>query len=340
MNESARGWEKTLPGGLPGDVLSEIGRFVDRLPENSSCLATGSIIEGIGNANSDIDLYVVNDSDSSAASPVSIGIRGSRYVDCEYIEASALSQLLNRFAQDTGELSDLSLRDFDRYYRIAVAARLVVTDSVAPLLSEFSVERSRELFTRRSLLFARDLLAKARVAHAIGNPRESVVYLREAASWRATSLLSGAGEGYPKLKWVTVKAERVFGRGSAQYDDCLRGVWATPEDLEGTLAWIGGELGAVLYGPSAPIGWALGEGVTVVPEEPGPYLIRGRRSIARTTGAVGRIVALLDAGAVWEQAVAELSEQWSIDPWDINVSLRADADELARSGYLVAQERS
>lgn len=219
-----------LPENLAQDVVDEIDAYLERVPHGTSCLATGSLIEGFGNSNSDIDLYVIQPSGSTATKPIAIGIRDSRYVDVEYLNLAALHKLADAFRDTTPDEAPqaLTLRDFDRYYRLSVAARLKVTGEAEAALDRCSSERSATLFARWSLAQAAAYLARATVARALQEVPRAVILARQAAVWRATSQLADEGEAYPRLKWVTVKAARRFGADTPGYRSCLQGYDVTP----------------------------------------------------------------------------------------------------------------
>src|SRR2546421_11172781 len=82
------------------EVVDEIEHVVTRIGSDVSCVATGSIIEGFGNANSDIDLYLVYDA-TRHGQPTTVGMRRGRYVDCEHIPLAGLGDLAERVARST-----------------------------------------------------------------------------------------------------------------------------------------------------------------------------------------------------------------------------------------------
>lgn len=341
MTAAEPAWTGRLPAGLPDGVTAEIKRFVEQVPADASCVVTGSIIEGLGNKNSDIDLYVIHDTGNATTRPVSIGIRDSRFVDCEFLGVQGLARLAERFArarETRADLAGFALRDFDRYYRLAVAVRIRVTEQAGPVLDNCRVDHSCRLFAAWSLLRAAEHLARARTALALGERWRAVMLLRETAYWRATSVLARAGEGYPKLKWTVVKADRRFGRDSAEYRSCLRGLWTVPEEAEAELEWLAERVvlpEALRSAPDGP-GWTLAEEVTVVPDGDVRHLVRGRKSLAAVTGLTARVVTALDGGHAWPEAVAEAAAELKVGTEDVIESARAELRRLADGGYLVS----
>ncbi|MDP4500499.1 hypothetical protein [Nonomuraea turcica] len=321
-------------------MAQEITQFVERVPEDASCVATGSLIEGIGNANSDIDLYIIQGSPGSASRPVSIGIRGSRYVDCEYLNIGAIEQLAARFDPSSAghSPSRFTLRDIDRYYRLAIAARLTVSDEVATVLDRCSKGRSCQVLAEWSLARAYEYLARSDVEHALGRGDRALVSLREAALWRSTSVLAAAGEGYPSLKWATVKAARLFGTGTATYRDCLYGASALPDDFAIVRKWLRERVvvSAGVLQEFTGQRWDLNPEVAVVVDGGALHLVLGRKSIAQVAGTAGLIITRLCEGRPWQEAVGMVAGACDIPVEYVLTASYRHMHELAAAGYLIA----
>jgi hypothetical protein len=326
-----------IPDVVPASAHDEIARFADRLPDGFSCLVTGSLVEGIGNVHSDVDLYVLQPA-GARSRPISIGIRGARYVDCEYFAVEVISQLADRM-QDEGAdaLLGLSERDFNRYYRIAIGIPLVTTGDAVEVLRRCRRERACARYAQWSAVRAHEHLARAAVAHAFGQTRRARLLLRETALWRATHLLAAAGEGYPSLKWTGVKASRRFPAGSAQYHACLEGYERSFEDVAAELE----RMRALVAVPEAVLAAVsrhpvqLGGEVTVVGDGEDRYLLNGRRTIARAPGLLSRIVGELARGDHWPHAARRVAAGLSLPTGEVIAAARADLRYLQEVGYLV-----
>lgn len=335
-------WRERVPEDLGQDIIDEMGAYMERVPDAASCVATGSLIEGLGNCNSDIDLYVIQPSDNTATNPVAIGIRDSRYVDVEYLNLAALHKLADAFEAASADevLSAFTLRDFSRYYRLAISARLQVTEEGEALLDRCSTQRSSALFARWSLTQAAEYLARATVARGLRDVPRAVVLTRRAAVWRATSLLAAEGEGYPHLKWATVKAARRFGADTPGYRSCLQGHDVTPATLDTELAVLRERIA-----PEAATGagddavWTLAEGVNTVADGDDLHLILGRRSIARVDGLRRVLVHHLAEGRSWPAAVQLTAEQLHVTPGDVRMTAAPLMRELADAGYVASATR-
>ncbi|MET7369769.1 hypothetical protein ABZS61_28660 [Streptomyces sp. NPDC005566] len=331
-------WRERVPENLGRDVTDEMAAYVERVPEAASCVATGSLIEGLGNGNSDIDLYVIQPSDGAATNPVAIGIRDSRYVDVEYLNLAALHKLADAFeAASADEVpAAFALRDFARYYRLAIAARLQVTDEGEALLDRFSTQRSSALFAPWSLTQAAVHLARATVARGLKDVPRAVVLTRRAAVWRATSRLAAEGEGYPHLKWATVKAARRFGADTPGYRSCLEGHDVTPATLDAVLAALREHIAPAAATGGDDVVWTLAEGVTTVADGDDLHLILGRRSIARVDGLRRVLVDHLAEGNSWSATVELTAEQLHVSPGDVRTTAAPLMRELADAGYVAS----
>ncbi|WP_328904144.1 hypothetical protein OHR86_33000 [Streptomyces sp. NBC_00441] len=333
---SAFAWTAGLPEQSAAAVVEEIDACLRTVPEDAACVATGSLVEGIGNANSDIDLYIIRTAGPGSTNPVAIGIRDSRYVDCEYLDLGAMHQLATAFADPKAadRVATFALRDFDRYYRLAICARLRVTDEVASVLDLFSAERSCALFNGWCMLSAHTYLARAAVAQAMDEIPRAVLLLRRAAVWRAASVLAEGGEGYPSLKWTTVKAARLFGAGTAAQQDCLDGCETPPEDLGAALPRLRARIHARREPAHDPSHWRLADSAGVVPDGAAAHLVLGRKAIVRTDGLTALLVRRLHDGTPWPEAVENTAADLGVPATDVHAAAAAPARELAAAGYL------
>ncbi|MGH9213668.1 MAG: hypothetical protein ACRD2C_23780 [Acidimicrobiales bacterium] len=329
----------SLPDSVPADARDEISRFLPHLPPATSCIATGSLVEGIGNANSDIDLYILQDSRQAEAKPISIGMRRFRYLDCEYMSHEGVDGLAAKFQDpSTSAVIEFKQRDFNRYYRLAIGAPLVLTQDVAELLTRFSKEQACRHFGQWSLLRAYQHLARATVSHALGDARRARLLLREAARWRASSVLAAAGEGYPSLKWTTVKAARRFGADTPAYRDCLAGYLDNSGDLGRDLAHLRERIRLPEESRRAAGAerWALNDDVRMVSASEGHYLLHGKQSIVRLSGIASLLAAEMGRGRRWDDAVASVATELSVPVHEVLAAASPYMRELGRSGYLVA----
>jgi hypothetical protein len=326
----------TLPASVPASAMEEMTKFVAQLEDGVSCLATGSLIEGLGNAHSDVDFYVLQP-DDRLARPTAIGLRGSRYVDCEYLPLRGVERLVGRFEDADGEpLLAFSQRDFDRYYRLAIGVPLVQTDEAAGILRRCSKQAACARYADWASLHAYQHFARAVVAHALEQDRWAKALLREAALWCAVRTLAHAGEGYPSFKWTEVKAARRYGVGSRGYHDCMDDYLASVNHLPTALARMRSRSAPPRHvlAELAATGWALGNGVTVVSTDGAHYLVQGRKSLVRVSELVGRLVVRLHQGVTWPDAVAQVSAGLSMPAQELVAASHAPLRDLRKAGYL------
>jgi hypothetical protein len=332
-----RRMEAGVPDGVPADAKEEISRFVAALPAGVACVATGSLIEGLGNENSDIDLYLIQP-DGSAGNPISIGIRKARYVDCEYLTVSAVARLAERFANpDATDLAELTPRDFDRYYRTSIGIPMVADEAMLELLTEFTPQRCAVLFARKCDLRAYHYLTRAVVAHAAGDPRAARVLLREAWLNRAMRVLAEAGEGYPSSKWTEVKAARRFGAGTPEYAECLYGLLDPASDLAEDLAAARERIRPNDDVRSAfPLErWQLAENVRVVAEGCALHLIRNK-SITRISGVLEPVITRLGDAGSWDDALTKAATELGVPIEEFRIAISGGVRELVKGSYLAA----
>jgi hypothetical protein len=342
MSRLPSGLLSRLPESIPKAARDEVVGVVEQLAEDTSCLVTGSLVEGIGNAHSDVDFYIVQPA-GAPARPVTIGIRGARYVDCEYLTVNAIMQLADRIADPSGTtLVGLNQRDFDRYYRLAIGIPLVVTAEVATALDRCTTVRACERFGQWSALQAYQHFARAAVSHALDRPRHAQLLLREAALWRASGALAEVGEGYPALKWTEVKAARRFGAGTAAYRDCLAGYLGPTDDVAVELD----HARSRVVPPAAALSvmrehvWTMEDRVEVVDGNGVTYLLLGGRSIGWVGGVAGMVVAKLSVGEEWRKVVADLAATLAVTGDEVMAASFADLQALAAAGFLHSGRRS
>jgi hypothetical protein len=300
---------------LSAEIRASVTRIAENLPPDTSCVATGSLVEGLGNANSDIDLYVIHHGEDSRLS-VSFGLRGSRYVDCEHLAEDAVAELAERVPGLTwGSLHTARLRDIDRFYRLSISIPVRVDPRAESLLPRFGKAAADAAFARWARMRAHEHLARAACLLASGAEAPADVLLREAALWHASYILAETGEGYPSLKWMAEKAGRQFGRDSTVFHELVDG-WLRPS---GSLA----ERLARQMAVDAPPdllqvlelrSCALAAGVRFVPGKNGGHLVRGTRSVARCDGLVASVCSHMAAGLSWHEATDQVAARISVAP--------------------------
>jgi hypothetical protein len=320
----------------PREVVDEIEYVVTRIGPAVSCVATGSIIEGFGNANSDIDLYLVDDA-ARHGQPTTVGMRRGRYVDCEHIPLAGLGDLAERVAGSTwATLDELSQRALDRYYRLAVGIPVVLTAGLHRILPLFQKTVMAEVFARWSTVRAYESLARAACVRAPADPREAELLLRETALWHATAVLAARGEAYPVTKWVGEKAARCFGRDSLRYQEILADYVRPQGDLADRLDRLRSRVDppeallAVVNGRSC----RLADGVRLVSGTDEVILLRPDRVITRLRGVVADVCSHLAGGADWADATDRAARDTGVRPAEVRAACWRLLAPLRTAGYV------
>jgi hypothetical protein len=321
---------------LPEVFQEEAQKILENLPKETSCVATGSIVEGFGNPHSDIDMYII----TAAQVPgqvTAMGIRKSRYVDCEYMRILAIEKLCQRINGSTwNDLEHISLREIDRYYRIAIGIPIRVSDDAAAMLGRFSKAVGCAVFSRFALLQAYQHLGEAAYAVAARVPAAGLL-LRESALWHATYRLAVEGEGYPSVKWTGEKAARRYRRGSPAFQemvaDYMRPAGSPGEQLTALRSAITlpTDLQAMLDGRSC----RLAEEIEFIDGPGDSYLVAQRSCVSRVSGPVARTCRRLAAGDTWFAATAAVADELRLPPGELREAVWRMTADQRRHGFLI-----
>ena len=322
---------------LPQSMRGEIDRIVAALPPTASCVVSGSLVEGLGNPNSDLDLYAISE-DRSAGRSTTIGIRQGNYVDCEHVKLTAVEQLCERVdAGGWAEAETVGLKDIDRYYRLAIAVPVRVTPAAARVLGSLRIASAAEALIRHAGLRAYEHLALAACLTATGQAREADLILREASLWWATGRLAAAGEGYASLKWVGEKAARRYGRGSTEFRELVDGYLRPAGSLDERV----GALRAAVAAPAALTAVleartaGLAERVQFLEAGEHAYLMKPAESIVRLDGVVVPVCRVLAAGASWREATDQVAGSLGLAPAEFRAAAWRESGHLRAHSLLV-----
>ncbi|GIJ62226.1 hypothetical protein [Virgisporangium aurantiacum] len=335
MAQTAERGDRRL-AALPQHLQTEIGRVVGWLAPTASCVVSGSLIEGIGNASSDLDLYVISE-DGSPGRSTTIGLRGSHYVDCEYLKLVELEQLGERVErQDWHDVVDHSLKDIDRYYRLAIGVPVRVTPAVARALAGLSPACAATALARHATYRAFEQLARSALAAATGAGQEAELLLREAIQWRSTATLAEDGEAYPSLKWAGEKAARRHGRDSARFRELVDGFLRPTGALDGRIHQLRAalavhpDLAEALDSRSC----RLAAGVRLVETGDTAHLIKGRDSIVPVAGPTTALCRQLAEGRSWREATDPVGRSLRLPPVEVRTAMWAETRQLRAQGFL------
>lgn len=206
---------------------------------------SGSLVEGFGNENSDLDLFLVRAEGEATPDPrlvlATVGVEGA-YVDYEvYNQANmaGISAAVNGTdPSDFRAVWQTPLDRIDLYYRTAIAEAAYNEDGLRRLQRDFDQEVAARLLQAWAGLRSVIKLQEARESLDASYAQQALVAAQAAAAYACDSCLASSGEAYPNLKWRFEKIARRFGRDSALYARMwqlkapgARGVTAYLEDV-------------------------------------------------------------------------------------------------------------
>lgn len=218
-----------------------VASWASSLTGPGALLLSGSLVDGLGNARSDLDLYFVGGDRPGPG--VQMALTATSYVDVERIESTALAELTARVEQVPADpwISRTSLSDLDRYYRLAIALPVLDGRPVPAEVAALDRESACRALAHWGDLHATANAARARLALGAGRAREAVCYAHESVVLMATSVLARAGDGYASAKWVDEKARRTLGSHTEAYAELNRLLtFAGPsaDYVSTALAWV------------------------------------------------------------------------------------------------------
>jgi hypothetical protein len=318
-------------------VLSEVAQLLKLADGPISCLATGSLAEGLGNRNSDIDLYVVTpDTGKRRSQSTSIGMRGSRYVDCEFITVESLTALADRIrSADWATIASLQAKDFDRYYRTSIGIHVVRQPALDSLFERFDKEIACNAYGMWCAAQTLVTLGVAEMLFTSGRVLPAAVHLRAALHWELIRTLANQGQGYPSTKWTMEKAARLSADGS-RFDEAAL-------DVGTDTSQVGHGIQALAERFTAPpellasldrSDWGLRAGVKLVETEAVSYLTAGSKSIVKLTGPLAGVCALLAAGQEWRAATEHVAERLGMSAQMLRLAISPDLQKLHVAGFV------
>jgi hypothetical protein len=202
---------------------------LDRIPEREKFVSepsdiayvSGSRLAGLGNARSDLDLFVVYEDAARAKAAPRMFILDEFRVDMERYSLEAMHALARRINEvdvdDPAAVGALAHDNIDLYYRTSIGAAVHNAAGFADLVRAFESRRATEVYRAWSIARAATLLAEARAL--LGTPKRERAYLRARRALSAAVEAVGAahGYGYPSTKWCFVKLADIYGHDAAEF---------------------------------------------------------------------------------------------------------------------------
>jgi hypothetical protein len=284
---------------------------------------SGSIVEGFGNENSDLDLFLVRAGGEVTADPrlvlATVGL-GETYIDYEvYNEANMAAVAAQINDTDVGDFRavwSLPLSRIDLYYRTAIAECAYNAKGLARLQGSFSRTVLAERLEAWTGLRCVHSLKQARELLDAGDGRHASVAAQNACGYAVDASMAREGEAYPNLKWRFEKVRRHFGVESELYERAWslkapggRGIPAYVEAVHAFCC----DLGMDRYADWGPDELRLGQARdAAVFKVAGRHYIVQNRSYVYELNVAGRYVwDALDGAATRPQLIERLTTRFN-----------------------------
>ena len=238
MTDAARR-RVTGPAGGPGhraapavlDRITRIARELVRAPDQM-VVACGSLVEGLGNAASDIDLLVIDPAGAGTARakdepgvPLTVdtladmlGAGRPELVDAEWVSRGYVLALVDRVhALAPGARTVPEFIDLEQYYRFAAGVAVVNPAAYAEIRDRMSVDRLGVLLAADAGERVAGLLAETVAYRAAGLAGAAAYAAQQLLSWTLHVHVIERGERFPPRKWRYEKLARLHGVESPLY---------------------------------------------------------------------------------------------------------------------------
>jgi hypothetical protein len=189
---------------------------------------SGSLVEGFGNENSDLDLFLIRHEGEATPDPrlvlATVGVEGA-YVDYEVYNQANMARISGAInatdVTDFRTVWETSLDRIDLYCRTAVGEAAFNPEGLRLLQRQFDRKVAARLLQTWAGLRSVVKLQESRESFDAGRAQQSLIAAQAAAAYACDSYLASQGEAYPNLKWRYEKIARRFGRDSRLY----RRIW-------------------------------------------------------------------------------------------------------------------
>lgn len=330
-----------MTAGRPSFPTERIAQEIITGPEDV-VFFSGSLVEGFGNENSDLDLFLVRQEGEATPDPrlvlATVGVEGA-YVDYEvYNQANmaAVSGAINATdVSDFRAVWETSLDRIDLYYRTAIAEAAYNPAGLRRLQRDFDGGVAARLLQAWAGLRSAIRLQEARESLDAGYAPQALIAAQAAAAYACDSYLASEAEAYPNLKWRYEKIARRFGRDSALYrrmwglkSPGTRGVTAYMEEV----AAFCDEMGMGAYAAWTPDELLLSQarGIRLFPIGQRHVLVQNKTMAFELSTQAAAAWRALRRPMTRPQLIERMAKRW-----------RMDVDEAAREvdGLLRAWKR-
>jgi hypothetical protein len=191
-------------------------RLFDSVATDEVLVVSGSLIEGIGNRRSDLDLFVISE-ERPRDVPVRMAFAGNSWVDIENVRPAAVDALVNKLesidSKNPAQVLHLTHEQLGRYYRLAIG---VAVKGSFHAQSAFSLGLFGAVLKAWAAVQAGAFAARAANAMRGGETSAAVRYASHAAHLCVEAALTDVGELYPSFKYAREKAIRAYGAASSE----------------------------------------------------------------------------------------------------------------------------
>jgi len=209
---------------MPGELtqMRAVDAIVRTIVSNPDDIVyiSGSLIEGFGNASSDIDVFLVTAQQPEYRGPFG-SVLGDFYLDLEVYRRGHMLELASRLnALDPADFRSVwltPLAELDLYYRTLIGEAAHNPDGFASLRASFRRDVIERLLGAWCGLRYAASLQHAREELDARRPVNAALAGQAAAAFALDAYLAAHGEAFPSLKWRFDKLARLQGAESGLY---------------------------------------------------------------------------------------------------------------------------
>ncbi len=210
------------PRILAADV--ELSAVMDL--EDDTAYISGSIVEGFGNAASDVDIYIITDKNPLLPEGIKFG-----YTNSESGYYNEVIVYHKNYVREICEMINSGIYDIDAYdflehmefyYRCAIGIPLLNEDRFKELTMDFSKEKANQAYGKYYSKQSRRMLGTIKGLQRLGLYNIAYFFAQKAMKYAVDYWLATRGEGYESDKFRFMKLERVCKDECGLYEELWR----------------------------------------------------------------------------------------------------------------------
>jgi len=214
----------TTPDELKTRLNTPVWEILTTFPFNplrDLVVCSGSVVEGLGNALSDIDVFVVRDDPQNSRPDEQSGDEGgtiwsdslNRFIDVTYLSMSSVINVIQRVERNRGKVPTrwemhpgVALTDLDLYHRLLTSVTLTNNGRALPHLSKAVLQRE--------LAFVHIIPCRARWVDCMGSAisghhGQALCFALDMLNHAVAAYCSVLGQTNPSDKWRTAVVGRL-----------------------------------------------------------------------------------------------------------------------------------